>query len=125
MPNEIWHNFPSGNTLDAYVRRKSDDTVFDENDGGDTFEVWVDGSVTNYDIPMTDQGGDHYTVDFPSVITTIGPYRVAIALRSGANAAVGDLRVAQGEIDWSGTAEITLGTLSGQKTQVLNVYSET
>ncbi|GAF78496.1 unnamed protein product, partial [marine sediment metagenome] len=49
---------------------------------------------------MTDQGGDYYSVDFPSVITnsTVQAYRVVIALRAGANAAVGDIRIAQGEI---------------------------
>ncbi len=125
MANEIWHNFPSGDSLDAYVFAKTDDTVFDENDGGDTFETWEDGNVANYDIPMTDQGGDYYSVDFPLVITTPGAYRVAIVRRLGGTAAVGDLRIAQGEIDWSGTSEITPITLSAQGGKVLNVYDET
>ncbi len=111
MANEGWHNFPSGNNLDAYVFKKTNDQVFDQADGGDTFEVWADGNVLNYDIPMTDQGGDYYTVDFPAAITTAGVYRMVIALRAGANAAVGDARLAQGEIYWDGTAEINLSSL--------------
>jgi len=111
MANEIWHNFLSGDTLDAYVFKKTNDQVFDENDGGDTFEVWQDGNVANYDIPMTDNGGDYYSVDFPSVITTAGVYRIAIARRAGGTAAVGDLRIAQGEIYWDGSAEIDIRTL--------------
>lgn len=111
MPNEIWHNFPSGDNLDAYVFKKTNDQVFDQADGGDTFEVWADGNVLNYDVPMTDQGGDYYTADFPSVITTAGVYRIAIALRTGGSAAVGDVRIAQGEVSWDGSAEIDIFTL--------------
>ncbi len=111
MANEIYHNFPEGNLLDAYIFKKTDDKVFDEADGGDTFEAWVDGNVLNYDIPMTDHGGDYYSVDFPAVITTAGVYRVVMAVRTGANAAVGDLRIAQGEIYWDGAAEIDISTL--------------
>ncbi len=125
MANEIWHNFPSGDTLDAYVFTKTDDTVFDESDGGDTFETWQNSNVANYDIPMTDHGGDYYSVDFPSVIETAAIYRVAISRRLGATAAVGDLRIAQGEIDWAGSSEITLSVLAGQGSKVLNVYDET
>ena len=112
MANEIWtDNFLSGSNLDAYIRKKTDDKVFDESDGGDTFETWVNGNVANYDIPMTDQGGDYYTVDFPTVITTAGIYRVVIALRVGGTAAIGDRRIAQGELYWDGSAEIDLFTL--------------
>ena len=105
MSNEIWHNFDSGEILDAYVFDKSNDQVFDEADGGDTFEVWVNGNVLNYDIPMTDQGGNYFTVDFPAAITTAGVYRTVVALRDGANATISDIRVAQGEIHWNGTSE--------------------
>jgi hypothetical protein len=150
MANEIWHNYPEANNLDVYVFNKTNDNVFDNADGGDTWEVWADGNVLNYDIPMTDHGGDYYSVDFPAAITTAGVYRIAIALRAGANAAVGDTRIAQGEIHWDGTAEIdttafrayilsdvigadgdTLETLSDQMdglssedAKVLNVYGE-
>lgn len=109
--NEIWHNFPSGSNLDAYVFKKTNDQVFDEADGGDTFEAWVNGNVANYDIPMTDNGGDYYSIDFPAAITTAGVYRTVIALRASGSAAVGDLRIAQGEMHWDGTAEIDISTL--------------
>lgn len=122
--NEIWHNFPSGNSLDAYIRRKSDDKIFDESDGGNTFEDQNDANVLNYDVPLTDHGSDYYSVDFPAVITTATDYRVAIAKRSGGSAAIGDLRVAQGEMHWGGTTEINTLTLSRQGSRVLNVYPE-
>lgn len=113
--NEIFHDYPSGNNLDAYIRRKTDNKVFDESDGGDTFETWVDGNVLNYDIPMTDHGGDYYSVDFPAVITTPGVYRAIVSVRAGANAAVGDTRVAQGEGYWDGSGEINWFTELGLK----------
>ncbi len=120
MANEGWHNFPSGNTLDAYVFDKSNDQVFDQADGGDTFEVWVNGNVLNYDIPMTDQGGNYYTVDFPAVITTAGIYRMAIAIRDGASATISDIRVAQAEIHWNGTSEEDVTTISSDVTVIIS-----
>ena len=104
--NEIYAKYPSGKNLDAYVFKKANDQVFDQADGGDTFEVWADGSVLNYDIPMTDQGDGFYTVDFPAVITTTAVYRVIVKLRAGANAAVGDTGLFQGEIYWDGQKEV-------------------
>lgn len=99
---------------------------------------------------MTPQGGDYYSVDFPSVITTAGVYRIAIAKRAGGSAAVGDSRIAEGELYWDGSAEVDLFTvdttivddvvgpdgdslndisdqmdiLSEEQSRVLNVYGE-
>ena len=126
MANEIWHNFASGNSLDAYVFKKADDKVFDQADGGDTFETWANGNVLNYDIPMTDNGGDYYTADFPAAITNTAQqaYRTVIALRAGGNAAIGDLRIAQGEIFWNGVNEVDIGTINITNQTVTNVYDE-
>ena len=124
MANEIWTKYPSGNSLDAYIFKQTDDKVFDQSDGGDTFEAWEDGNVLNYDNPMTDQGDGYYTVDFPAVITTLGVYRVVIKVRAGAGAAVADKGVAQGEIYWSGTAEQTIQTIVITNNTTTNVYDE-
>ena len=118
MANEIWHNYPEGNNLDVYIFKKTADEVFDQADGGDTFEAWNDANVLNYDNPMTDHGGDYYSVDFPAVITTAGVYSIAIAVRAGGTAAVGDKRIAQGEISWDGTAEIDTYTGSVDLTDI-------
>ena len=40
-----------------------------------------------------------------------GAYRIVIAVRAGANAAVGDKRIAQGEIHWDGSAEVGITTI--------------
>lgn len=75
---------------------------------------------------MTDHGGDYYTVDFPAVITntTQQAYRTVIAVRAGANAAVGDRRIAQGEIYWNGVQEVDIGTINITNQTVTNVYDE-
>jgi hypothetical protein len=129
VPNEIFGKYNSGFNLDAYVFKKADDEIFDEADGGDTFEVWADGNVLNYDIPMTDQGDGFYSVDFPTAITTEGVYRIIIKLRVGANAAVGDIGLFQGELTWDGTGEIDIFTLDNTMnillaagSRVLNIY---
>jgi hypothetical protein len=127
MSNEIYAKYESGFTLDAYVFRKTDDAVFVETTG--SFETWIDGNVLTYDIPMSDQGGGFYTVDFPSVIVTDGMYRVVIKLRNNASAAIEDFGIFQGEISWDGENEDTQLSLSdqmdvllGTSTRVLNKY---
>ena len=119
MANEIYHNYDEGNTLYAVVHKKADDKVFDENDGGDTFEAWSDANVGNYDIPMTDHDGDYYSVDFPAAIATAGVYRVTIFKQAaGSPHADNDLSIAQGEIYWDGTAEISIYTGSVDLTDI-------
>ena len=50
MSNEIFHNFPSGNTLYAIIHKKTDDTV--NITGTNNFEAWVDGNIDTYDVPL-------------------------------------------------------------------------
>ena len=112
MANEIYHNFDEGNTLYAIVHKKTNDQVFDQADGGNTFEAWQDANVGNYDVAMTDHDGDYYSVDFPTVIITAGVYRVTIFNQvAGSPHADNDTSIAQGEIYWDGTAEIDTFTL--------------
>ncbi len=126
MSNEIWHNLDEGNTLYAIIRKKDDDEVFDENDGGDTWEPWQDANVGNYDVPMTDHDGDYYSVDFPAVIATSGVYRVTVFLRAGvAPHADNDTSLAQGEIYWDGSEEIDLLSIDIDARILQNVYNET
>ncbi len=106
--NEIYATYSSGFNLDGYVFRKSDDKVLILATG--VFETWNDANVLTYDIPLTDIGDGDYSEDFPAIVTAEGVYRVKIKLRLGANAAVGDLGLFQGEIDWDGQKEITMLT---------------
>lgn len=63
---------------------------------------------------MTEQGSSgHYTAQFDaSGNIAAGVYRVAIYLQAGANPVDADIVIAQGEIYWDGTAEITLSDLN-------------
>jgi len=125
LANELWHSYASGNTLYAIVRQKSDDKVNVQ--GGNTFETWVNGNILTYDHPMADNGGDYYSVDFPSTIdiSTMTTYRIDVFLQAGANPVVGDdIAIAQGEIYWDGTSEADVGTITVTNQTVTNVYDE-
>ncbi len=147
MPNEIWHNFTTGNTLYS-TAFQLDGNVFLT--GGASDEIWGTGGrdADNYDEAMTEDGtGGHYVGSFASAIAA-GTYRVTVFLQASGSPADSDVALAQGEIYWDGTAEITIGTLdttieddvigtdgdtleslsdqmdalSAQKSQLLNVY---
>jgi len=61
----------------------------------------------------------HYKGDFDASSNIgAGHYYVAVYLQTGANPADSDVAIAQGEIDWDGSAEITKSTL---KTQLDNM----
>ena len=124
MAREIYHTYPSGETLYAFIRQKSDDTVNIQ--GTNNFEVWVDGNIGTYDHPMTDRGGDYYTVDFESAIDvdTVTVYRIEIFLQAGGSPALDDIPVAQGEFYWDGDNEIDIGVIFNSNQTVVNEYDE-
>ena len=127
MSNEIWENHPTGNTLYAFIRRKSDDFIYIVDTGSNTFEAFIVSNIATYDLPMTDDGGDFYSVDFPSDIS-IGVHRISIFLQEGGTPVLADRVIAQGEFYWDGTAEIDLstididiGTIDGTVDEILTV----
>ena len=123
MANEIYATYNEGADLYALIWRKSDDTVW--NGLSSAFEPYTDADIDEYDVPLTNHvDSDYYSVDFPAAITTSGAYRVQIMLRPGAIDADADFGIAQGEIQWGGTSEVTLLTLSSGASKVLNVYGE-
>ena len=126
MANEIWHNFFTGETLYA-CRFQSDGNVFLTSGASD--EVWGAGGrdADDYDVTMTEDGvGGHFVGDFDTSgnITISNPYRVVVFWQAGANPADTDLPIAEGEIQWGGTSEVTLLVLSDEDSKVLNVFGE-
>jgi len=128
MANEIWHNFDEAETLYALIYRKTDDKVYDQVAGENTFDTYTDADILTYDVPLTNHAdSDYHSVDFPTDIAS-GAYRVAIMWRiGGAIDADIDEAVAQGEIYWDydTSSEVDLITLSDKLNFVLNVYNET
>jgi len=126
MSGEIAHNTITGNTL--YLCRWTLDGDVFLSDGSASEEWGTDGrDADDYDVVMTENAPDgHYVGDFDSDSNIVlGTYTVSVFFQFGANPDDSDQRVAQGEISWSGSSEITLGTLSAQGGKVLNVYDET
>ncbi len=115
--------FDEGNTLYALIWRKTDDLVF--NNTTNAFVTYTDAAIADLVVPMTnvESESDYYTVDFPSEITAEGNYRVQLMLQIGGNPDADlDFGIAHGEIQWGGTSEVTLLTLSIGASKVLNVY---
>ena len=88
------------------MRRLSDGYVYDEDAGSGTFEAWNDANIANYDIPLTDHDGNHYSVDFPAGIAA-NKYKVDLFIQAGGSPADGDWSPTSGWMDWDGTAEVT------------------
>ena len=125
MANEIWTSYASGFTLYAVIRLQTDDTV--NIAGTNNFEAWQDGNIGTYDVPLTDQGGDYYSVDFPTTIDSIDieTYRTTIYVQVGASPALVDFPISQVEVFWQDGEEIDTGTLSLSANDVFEVVDET
>lgn len=106
---EIQFNFSTSNTIYALVRLPSTGKVWDVTNTN--WATWDDDDIGDYDIPLADQSGDYYTVNFPAGITTAGVYAISIREESGAAPAATDLIIGVGSIEWDGTAERTLAAV--------------
>ncbi len=126
MANEIWHNYDSASNLYAFVRRKSDDYIWDVGDSAfEALGTWNDARAGECDIAMT-ASGDYHSVDFPSGITNtaVQAYRVEIRVRAGGSPDTDDRSVAQGEIHWDGASEVDIGSINITQSSVTNIYEE-
>ena len=125
MANEKTHNSTTG--LDLYACRfQVDGDVFLSNPASD--EVWGTGGHTaaDYYVDLTEEDASgHYKGDFASGGTiAAGYYHVTIYLQAGANPANSDVAIAQGDIPWDGTSEITGYTLYTSSTSVLGTFRQ-
>lgn len=69
---------------------------------------------TTYKVALTEEttnGSDgYYKGDFPSGIVTAGIYNIEVRLQSGGSAAITDIVIGAGSIEWTGTSVVfTLG----------------
>ncbi len=126
MAGEIAHNTNTGETL--YLCRWTLDGDVFLSDGSSSEEWGTDSrDADDYDVTMAENVPDgHYVGDFDSDGNIVlGTYKVTVFVQAGASPDDDDRAIAQGEISWSGSSEITVGTLSAQGGKVLNVYDET
>jgi hypothetical protein len=101
MADELFSTIPGSVTNYAIIRRASDGYAAD--DAADAFEAWADGSIDDYDIPLTSQGGDYYTADFPTWITA-GTYDIIYYVQAGATPATTDDIHASERLYWNGSS---------------------
>jgi hypothetical protein len=115
MSNEITHNAATGLTFYA-CRFQQNGNVFLSDGASD--EVWGTAGRTaaDYDVPMTEEDAcGHYKGDFDALANiAAGAYPVVVYLQSGGGPVDADVSVSQGEIDWDGSAELNIVTLTDQ-----------
>jgi len=122
MANEITWDTVTGLTINVY-RFKMDDNVLLANPASN--EVWgTDGhDASNYAIVMSESGSSgHYSVDFnDGGAIAAGVYRIVYALQAGVNPIDGDRKIAKGEIQWDGTAEIVIEVMRGTDSAITSL----
>ena len=86
-----------------------------------TFEGWVGGNVTDYDVALDDMFSGRYVANFPAL--DAGRYKVVVYKQAGANPAITDKVRGHGTILWDGVAEVFCAN-EDDITALLNVYDE-
>ncbi len=117
-----------GATLYVIIRKSSSQTVWN----GSTMVTFSAVDLGTYDLPMTDSGGDFYTLTVPSALPA-DTYRFFYYLQSGGSPAATDLLLATEEAVWNGTStssvstvtlsSFALTTLANCKTQIVDSTS--
>ena len=124
MSNEVTHNFKTGQTL-YFARFAADGNVLTTD--GSVQEAWgtAGRDADDYDVAMTEVSTSrHYTGPFDtSGNIAAATYNITVYLQSGVNPADTDPAIAQGEIYWDGTAEITLFTIDADINTIIGVGS--
>jgi len=133
MSDEITHNAPTGLTLYACRYQPNGDVFLTD---GATDEVWgtAGRDADDYDVAMTEEDGSgHYKGDFDTStnITGAAAYPVTVYRQLGGSPADSDPALAQGIMNWDGTAELNFVTLdvsiaavSIAQLAILNIYDE-
>ncbi len=101
MSNELSLTYTGSDTVYAIIRRTSDSKVWST--VASDWATWSDGSIANYDIPLTSRSGDLYSADFPTAIQTGLEYRIMYYEQSGATPSTSDLSLYFEEGIWNGS----------------------
>jgi len=95
--------------------RKPDGKVYDTTvspyHSTNSWVVWVDGNIGDYDVATTHKGGGMHVGDFPAAITDKGKYLAQARRRLGAEPDADDIKLGGEMMRWSGSHEVTAETV--------------
>ncbi len=113
MANEIHIDYQSGFTVYAVVRDIAGKVW---NPLSEVFEDWGSGGhdADDYDIGLTDKGGNRYAGDFDAAISP-GRYTIQVFVQTSQMPADTDELIGTGCIVWTGTAELTCDKILANK----------
>ena len=86
-------------TIYAVIRRQTDFKAWDN--AATAYETWADGSIDDYDIPLTDKSGDIYAASMPAGIAA-GNLVITYYLQAGGTAAITDVILGRRWQAWDG-----------------------
>jgi len=110
MANELVTIYDSGDNIYAIVIYNGQFW----NTSSVAFENWNASNFSNYAITLTEKGSSGiYIGDFPTAITTFSRMNVIAYRRAGGSPSTTDTKVSKGSIDWAGSFESSIITLSG------------
>lgn len=115
MADELRLPYQGAATLYAVIRRIADGYVWN----GTAFEAFSAGSIANYDIALTDQGGDYYTADWPTAMAAGTACTVLYYYQAGGSPATTDDLLHAEDVTWTGTTTASVSSIT------LSVYALT
>ena len=111
MAGELYISKPGGSlNLYVIVRRISDYKVWSV--AASDWATWADGDIDNYDVVLTDRGGDFYNGDFPSAITAGTRVLTMYYQRAGASPAITDSLLLSVDTNWNGASLVSSSTVT-------------
>ncbi len=102
MANELSTSFNGTATIYVITRRVSDSLVRDHVAG--SWVAWVDGDIANYDLPLSNKGGDLYAVDAHAGLVNNIRYSFTYYKQASGAPAITDLLLDRDSGTWNGTA---------------------
>jgi hypothetical protein len=122
MAGELYISKPGGSlNLYVIVRRISDYKVWSVADTD--WVTWADGDIDDYDVALTDRGGDFYNGDFPSAIAAGTRVLTMYYQRAGASPAITDSLLLSVDTNWNGSALVSSSTVTLSATALTTLAS--
>lgn len=111
MAGELYISKPGGSlNLYVIVRRISDYKVWDT--VATDWATWADGDIANYDVTLTDRGGDFYSGDFPTDIASGTRVLTMYYHRAGGAPAITDSLLLTVDTNWNGASLTSSSTVT-------------